>query len=106
MVKWSDHAKADLRHIHDFIAENSRHYAKKVVQEIVDKTLRLSELPRIGKVVPEIDNEHIRTAPVFLPHPVRGQRRSQFHSRRTAQTTGFSVRGFTLNQVQLTKQIE
>ncbi len=35
-------------------------YAKKVTQDIVDKTLRLSELPHIGKVVPEIDNENIR----------------------------------------------
>lgn len=52
MVTWSDHAKADLRHIHDFIAADSRHYAKKVTQAIVDKTLQLSELPRIGKVVP------------------------------------------------------
>lgn len=60
MVKWSDHAKVDLRHIHDFIAEDSKHYAKKVTQDIVDKTLRLSELPRIGKRVPEIGDENIR----------------------------------------------
>jgi len=60
VVTWSDHAKSDLRHIHDFIATDSRHYAKKVTQDIVDKTLRLLELPRIGKVVPEIDDENIR----------------------------------------------
>lgn len=60
MVTWSDHAKVDLRHIHDFIAADSSHYAKKVTQGIVDKTLQLSELPRIGKIVPEIDDEDIR----------------------------------------------
>jgi len=60
VVKWSDRAKADLRHIYDFIAEDSGHYAKKVTQDIFDKTLRLSELPRIGKVVPEIGDENIR----------------------------------------------
>jgi len=60
VVTWSDHAKVDLRHIHDFIAADSRHYAKKVTQAIVDKTLQLSELPRIGKVVPEINDEDIR----------------------------------------------
>jgi toxin ParE1/3/4 len=59
VVTWSDHAKADLRHIHDFIAADSRHYAKTVTQSIVDKNLRLSELPRIGKVVPEINDEDI-----------------------------------------------
>lgn len=60
MVKWSDHARADLRHIHDFIAVDSKHYAKTVTQAIVDKTLRLSELPQIGKIVPELDDENIR----------------------------------------------
>jgi toxin ParE1/3/4 len=60
VVTWSDHAKSDLRHIHDFIATDSRYYAKKVTQDIVDKTLRLLELPRIGNVVPEIDDENIR----------------------------------------------
>ncbi|RLQ21319.1 type II toxin-antitoxin system RelE/ParE family toxin [Seongchinamella sediminis] len=60
MVTWSDHAKADLRHIHDFIAADSRHYAKQVTRAIVDKTLPLSELPRIGKIVPEISDEDIR----------------------------------------------
>lgn len=60
MVKWTDHAKADLRHIHDFIAEDSRHYARKVTQAIVEKTQQLSELPQIGKIVPEINNESIR----------------------------------------------
>lgn len=60
MVKWSDHARADLRHIHDFISADSRHYARKVTQAIVDKTLRLSELPLIGKVVPELNDENIR----------------------------------------------
>ncbi len=65
MVKWSDHAKADLRHIHDFIAEDSKHYAKKVTQDIVDKTLRLSELPQIGKVVPEIGDPAIRELHIY-----------------------------------------
>lgn len=60
MVTWSDHAKADLRHIHGFIAADSSHYAKKVTQGIVDKTLQLPELPHIGKVVPEIGDENIR----------------------------------------------
>jgi len=30
MVIWSEPAKTDLRSIHDFIAHDSRHYAKKV----------------------------------------------------------------------------
>ena len=30
MVKWTDHAKAQLRHIHDYIAQDSPIYAKRV----------------------------------------------------------------------------
>ena len=38
MVIWADPAKSDLRAIHDFIASDSKYYAKKVVQDIVDRT--------------------------------------------------------------------
>ena len=65
MVIWSDPAKADLRSIHDFIAHDSRHYAKKVTQDIVAKTDILDELPRVGRMVPEIDNENIRELSLY-----------------------------------------
>jgi len=39
MVIWSEPAKADLRSIHDFIAHDSSFYAKKVVQDIREKTI-------------------------------------------------------------------
>ena len=38
MVIWADPAKSDLRAIHDFIASDSKYYAKKVVLDILDKT--------------------------------------------------------------------
>lgn len=38
MVIWSQPARADLRSIHDFIARDSCFYAKKVVQDIREKT--------------------------------------------------------------------
>ena len=65
MVIWSEPAKADLRSIHDFIAHDSRHYAKKVTQDIAAKTDILGELPRMGKVVPELGNEDIRELPLY-----------------------------------------
>ena len=65
MVIWSEPAKADLRAIHDFIAHDSGHYAKKVTQDIVAKADNLDALPRIGKVVPELGNEAIRELPVY-----------------------------------------
>jgi len=65
MVIWSDPAKADLRSIHDFIAHDSTHYAKKVSQDIAAKPDVLDELPRMGKVVPELGNEAIRELSLY-----------------------------------------
>jgi plasmid stabilization system protein ParE len=36
-VRWSDQAKADLKAIYDYIARDSKHYAKQVTRELVDK---------------------------------------------------------------------
>jgi plasmid stabilization system protein ParE len=60
MVIWSEPAIADLRSIHDFIANNSPFYAKKVVQDIRAKTDVLNDLPNIGKKVPELNIESVR----------------------------------------------
>lgn len=65
MVIWSDPAKADLRSIHDVIAHDSTHYAKKVTQDIVAKSDVLNEMPRMGRVVPELDNEAIRELSLY-----------------------------------------
>ncbi len=65
MVIWSEPAKADLRSIYGFIAHDSKHYAKKVAQDIAAKTDVLDELPRMGKVVPELGNEDIRELSLY-----------------------------------------
>ncbi|NKC15595.1 MAG: hypothetical protein GKR94_26380 [Gammaproteobacteria bacterium] len=60
MVIWSQPARADLRSIHDFIAHDSRFYAKKVVQDIREKTDILEQLPKAGKKVPELNEDAVR----------------------------------------------
>jgi len=65
MVIWSEPARADLRSIHDFIANDSKHYAKKVTQDIAAKPDVLIELLRMGKVVPELGNEAIRELSLY-----------------------------------------
>ena len=65
MVIWSRPARADLKHIHDFIAEDSKHYARKVAQEIREKAGILNELPSIGKQVQELDNPTIRELHIY-----------------------------------------
>ena len=65
MVIWSEPAKADLRSIHDFISHDSSHYAKKVAQDIREKTNILDELPKVGKKVPELNDEAIRELSLY-----------------------------------------
>ena len=65
MVKWTDHAKTQLRHIHDYIAQDSAYYAKRVVAELVNKTFGLDELPRIGKIVAELNDEKVREVSLY-----------------------------------------
>jgi len=48
MVIWSQPAKTDLRAIHDYIAHNSRYYAKKVTQDIEGKLISWRDYPRPG----------------------------------------------------------
>ncbi len=60
MVKWTGPAKLDLRDIHDYIARDSKYYAQKVSQDIVDKSEKVEHFPEIGRIVPEIDDPNIR----------------------------------------------
>jgi len=60
MVKWSIPAKNDLKQIHDYIAKDSKHYAIIVTNKFQDKIEILNKFPKIGRVVPEINNENIR----------------------------------------------
>ncbi|MDD1622024.1 MAG: type II toxin-antitoxin system RelE/ParE family toxin [Methylococcaceae bacterium] len=65
MVKWTDHALAQLRHIHDYIAQDSPLYAKRVAEALVSKTMGLENLPRLGRTVPELSGETVRELSLY-----------------------------------------
>lgn len=65
MVKWTDHAKTQLRHIHDYIAQDSPRYAKRVSEALVSKSLSLDELPHKGKMVAELNDEAVRETSLY-----------------------------------------
>lgn len=65
MVKWTDHAKAQLRHIHDYIAQDSARYAKRVIEELVSKSLTFETLPHKGKMVAELNDETVREISLY-----------------------------------------
>lgn len=60
MVVWTGPAKRDLRQIHDYIAKDSKYYAKKVAAELREATEKLSSHPTIGRAVPECEDENLR----------------------------------------------
>lgn len=60
MVKWTRHAKRQLRHIHDYIAQDSPMYARRVSDALVNTTIGLDEVPRKGRRVPELNEDAVR----------------------------------------------
>jgi len=60
MVRWSAPAKKDLKQIYDYIARDSKYYAKNVVQNIVERSESLKNSPEIGRIVPETDDSNVR----------------------------------------------
>lgn len=65
MVKWTTPAKEDLKQIYDYIAKDSKFYARKVSQDIVDKSEILKFFPKIGRIVPEMGDSNIRELIIY-----------------------------------------
>ncbi|WPL15621.1 Plasmid stabilization system protein [Thiorhodovibrio winogradskyi] len=65
MVSWTDHAVRQVRQIHDWIAQDSPIYARRVAEGLVKRTTGLDELPRKGKMVPELNDDSVREIPQY-----------------------------------------
>jgi toxin ParE1/3/4 len=59
-IVWSRRAVPDLDAITDYIAADSPAYAAVVLKNIVHQTRILGRFPRVGRRVPEFDDENIR----------------------------------------------
>ena len=59
-ILWTEPAIEDLRNLHGYIAKDSDLYASSFVQRIILAVDRLSDFPRLGRMVPEADQETIR----------------------------------------------
>jgi len=59
-VVWTDTAKHNLRTIHDYIAQNSPAYAKRMVDRLTRRSKQIGTFPLSGRVVPEFDVGQIR----------------------------------------------
>jgi len=62
MVKviWTQRALNDLKDIAEFISKDSFHYARLVLIKIVETDLLIAANPKIGRIVPELNNKNIR----------------------------------------------
>ncbi|MGI9068384.1 MAG: type II toxin-antitoxin system RelE/ParE family toxin [Pyrinomonadaceae bacterium] len=59
-IVWTDPAVEDLRELHAYIARDSEMYASGFVERIILAAERLADNPKIGRVVPEANNETVR----------------------------------------------
>ncbi len=59
-ILWTEPAIEDLRNLHGYIARDSEVYANSFVQRIILAVDRLPDFPRLGRMVPEADEEMIR----------------------------------------------
>lgn len=57
---WTDPSIEDLRSIREYIARDSEYYAAQFVEQIVLSADKLVEFPRLGRVVPEAQDENVR----------------------------------------------
>ncbi len=53
-------AKDDLKNIKDFVSKDSKYYAMRHINKILQRTQVLKKYPKAGKVVAEIEDEQVR----------------------------------------------
>jgi toxin ParE1/3/4 len=59
-IEWTRSAIRDVRTLRNYIAQDSEAYADRFAQRILDAVERLAAYPRMGRRVPEADEETIR----------------------------------------------
>jgi plasmid stabilization system protein ParE len=57
---WTDPSLDDLRAVRDYIGRDSDYYAADLVEQVVLSVERLLRFPKLGRVVPETQDENIR----------------------------------------------
>lgn len=59
-IRWTEQALNDVENIAEFIAKDSERYAQIQVLRFFDATVILSDKPRAGRIVPEVNKINIR----------------------------------------------
>lgn len=59
-LDWTDIAILDLENIKEYISRDSIFYANRFVEKIISAVEPLKKFPRMGRIVPEAEDENIR----------------------------------------------
>jgi len=59
-INWTNQAVSDLKNIYDFIASDSKFYARREISKIKLRTKSLEKHSQLGRIVPEFKNPLIR----------------------------------------------
>jgi len=59
-VFWTDAALGQLESIRDYFARTSPEYAQKLVERLVNRSEKVADFPRSGRMVPEYEIDEVR----------------------------------------------
>jgi addiction module RelE/StbE family toxin len=62
MVKiiWTDLAVDDLKLIHEYISKDSKKYADRLIEKLLERVDQLENFPKSGRIVPEFNLATLR----------------------------------------------
>lgn len=76
---WSPQAIEDIEAIAEYIARDSIFYAESTVEQIFQAPEKLMQFPKLGRVVPEKNDDSIREIFVFQYRIIYEVRASEIH---------------------------
>lgn len=59
-VLWTDAAVAQLEAIHDYVAQTSPEYARRIIDRLTKRSIQIAAFPFSGRTVPEYDLNEMR----------------------------------------------
>ena len=59
-IIWTEYAIEDLRLIHEYISKDSKRFADRLVEKIIERVDQLQNFNKSERVVPEFNSEAIR----------------------------------------------
>ena len=59
-VIWTELALDDLKNIYEYISKDSKYYAAKQIEKIINRIEQIENFPKSGRIIPEFENKIIR----------------------------------------------